>query len=953
MKTNVNYSLTQRRKERKELRILKFQIFTEINEVASATKKFATETAKRQFPSRLNILSALASLREKIIPANYSPSGLLNRLLTMNRSSIFVVYLCGLSLIFSASLFAQKTGSLTRIDSLAGQKVPKFLLNIISVDLDSVPFEEALTVISKKGNFKLNYNRDRIPVLKRVSVKMDSVPALDVLARVLKVTETELIMTQDGQLAIVPSKNGPQRKGKIKGQVQDKETKAALIGVNVSLSGTVMGAATNEDGWFVVENVPVGSYSIQFSHIGYEQLQKTDVIVKSKRITFANTELKQSPLEMDEVVVSRGYFSRVKEQPTSAVNFSAEEIRRGPGTLGDVSRAIYGLPGIAKVNDSFNSLIVRGGSPSENTFFVDNIEMPNISHFSIQGTSGGFLSLLNGDLVRDVNFYSGGYSSMYGGRLSSIMDISLREGNRDEFDMQLDMNFAGVGGIVEGPLPGGKGSWLFAARESFIELLFAILGEDGNVPAYTDWQGKLVYDLSAKHQLRLLNVYGLSDISSTRADALNDGENQYGGVTLTQNTGGVNWRYLWSKNGYSNTSISHTFWRYDWNWFLTREESELFDNKSFEQEIKLRNVNTYRIGPRHKLEFGIEAKALKTDYEYFNAEHTDPLGNATPEFKIDQSTSSQKYGAFASCSWQPGRPGKLILTPGLRVDHFAFSKNTHISPRFSFSYQLSERTSLNGAAGIFYQNLPLILLYQKDAFKDLKDPVSYHYVIGFSHLLTESTRLTVEAYDKEYDHFPLDPSSPSLFIMDEPIYEIARFTPHDQLVDNGRAYSRGVEVMVQKKLAKNFYGLISGTYFRSRYEDNDGVWRNRVYDNRYTFNIEGGYKRNSKWQFSVRWIYAGGRPYTPFDMEASRDLGRGVFDHDRVNAERLPAYNSMNLRFDRRFHFSGSNLIFYLSIWNALNNENVWHYQWNEVANRQEKILQFERSPIFGLEFEF
>ncbi|MFQ5864933.1 MAG: TonB-dependent receptor plug domain-containing protein, partial [bacterium] len=616
-----------------------------------------------------------------------------------------------------------------------------------------------------------------------------------------------------------------------------------------------------------------------------------------------------------------------------------------------VSRAMFGLPGIAKVNDSFNSLIVRGGSPSENTFFIDNIEMPNISHFGIQGTSGGFLSLFNGDLVRDVNFYSGGFSASYGDKLSSIMDIGFREGNRDDFDMQLDMNLAGVGGIAEGPLPGRKGSWLFAVRKSFLELLFEVVAEDSNVPAYTDLQGKVVYDLSANHRLSFLNIYGLSDLSSTREDAFADGENEYGGVTLTQNTGGVNWRYLWGKHGYSNTSLSHTFWKYDWNWFLTRDESELFDNQSLEQELKLRNVNTWRVSPKQKLEFGIEAKFLNTDYEYFNAQHNDPLGNITPEFSIDQNTGSQKYSAFVSYSWRPVR--KLTLTPGFRADYFAYNKNTHISPRFSFSYQLSGKTSLNGAAGVFYQNMPLILLYQKEAFKDLRDPVSHHYVLGLSHLLSEDTRLTLEAYDKEYDHFPLDPTTPSLFIMDEPVYEIARFTPHEQLVDSGKAYSRGVEVMLQKKLAKNFYGLISGTYFKTRYRDHDGVWRNRIYDNRYAFNIEGGFKPNSKWEFSVRWTYAAGRPYTPYDVEASRDLRRGVFDQNKVNAERLPAYNSLNLRFDRRFHFSGSNLIFYFSVWNALNSENVWYHMWNETHNREDRILQFERTPVLGLEFEF
>ncbi len=869
----------------------------------------------------------------------------------MNRTSTCAKYTLVLILLFGTSLFPQQTNSFIRIDSTGGPNIPKALLTKITLSLNKVPLEKALNVISEKGKFTLSYNRGRVPFRKKVSVKMANVHALAALLHVLRQTGTALMVSKDGQLALVPANKKLRRQGKIKGRVLDKETRGPMAGVNVTLIGTARGAATDVDGWFSVSGVPVGNYSVKISRIGYRSLLKADVIVKSNRVTFVDAGLQLSPVAMDQVVVLSGYFPQLQAEPTSVVHFSAEEIRRASSSLGDVSRALYGLPSIAKVNDTFNSLIVRGGSPSENTFFVDNIEMPNISHFGIQGTSGGFLSLFNGDLVKEVNFYSGGFSTRYGDKLSAVMDISFRDGNRDEVDLQLDLNLSGVSGIAEGPFAKGRGAWLFSARKSFLEILFKIVEEDSNVPAYTDFQSKIVYDLSPTDRLSILNIYGLSDLTSTRENAFADGENEYGGVTLTQNTGGLNWRHIWGEHGYSNTAVSHTFWKYNWNWFLARDESELFDNQSLEQEIKLRNVNTYRIGPGQRFEFGLEAKFLNTDYAYTNAAHHDPLGNATPPLNIDLNTSSQKYSAFVSYNWQPVR--NLTLTPGLRADHYAYNGNTHISPRLSFSFELSGKTVLNGALGAFYQGLPLILLYQKDAFKDLRDPVAYHYILGLSHLLTRDTRLTVEAYHKEYSHFPLDPTSPSLFIMDEPIYEIARFTPHAQLTDTGKAFSRGLEVMLQKKLVNNFYGVISGTYFRSRYRDFAGVWRNRIYDNRYVFNIEGGYKPNSSWEFSARWTYAGGRPHTPYDYEASRDLRRGVFDRDRVNADRLPAYNSLNLRFDRRFHFSSSNLICYFSVWNALDRRNVWYDLWNETLNREERIEQFRRTPVFGIEFEF
>jgi hypothetical protein len=253
---------------------------------------------------------------------------------------------------------------------------------------------------------------------------------------------------------------------------------------------------------------------------------------------------------------------------------------------------------------------------------------------------------------------------------------------------------------------------------------------------------------------------------------------------------------------------------------------------------------------------------------------------------------------------------------------------------------------------VFHQFLPLPLLVQNSVNKKLHDPVAYHYVLGIHKLLSEDTRLTVEVYAKEYDRFPMDSKQPQLFVIDQ-VVGSSMFYNSNPLKDNGKAYTRGVEIMLQKKLARALYGLLSASYFRSKYRDYDGVWRNRAFDNRFTFQVEGGYKPNNKWEFSVRWLFAGGRPYTPFDETVSTQARRGVLDVSDINGERLPAYHSLNLRVDRRFHYSGSNLIFYLSIWNAYGRKNLDNYVWNEVRNRKEKNTQWGTLPVFGLEYEF
>jgi len=249
--------------------------------------------------------------------------------------------------------------------------------------------------------------------------------------------------------------------------------------------------------------------------------------------------------------------------------------------------------------------------------------------------------------------------------------------------------------------------------------------------------------------------------------------------------------------------------------------------------------------------------------------------------------------------------------------------------------------------GLFYQNLPLLLLSQNEKNKTLHDPRAAHYILGVDHLLTENTRLTLEVYQKDYARFPIDPAQPELFPIDGSF-----FAHHGELADNGKALARGVEIMLQKKLAQKFYGLASASYFRTRYQDGNGVWRDRNFDNRVTFGLEGGYKPNRKWEYSLRWIYAGGPPHTPLDLAASKLNHRAVLDETRINESRYPDYHAMNVRFDRRFHFSESNLIFYLSVWNVYNRKNLAAYFWNDKEQKQDVIYQWQLLPIFGLEYE-
>jgi outer membrane receptor for ferrienterochelin and colicin len=747
------------------------------------------------------------------------------------------------------------------------------------------------------------------------------------------------------------------RKGKIKGIVTDADTKAPLVGANVMIKDSQRGAATDENGMFVINEVPIGNYIIQFNYMGYKDYIKTDIIVRSKRITYCNVELNPSVMETDVIVVSSGYFSKTEDSPTSTVNFSAEEIRRAPGSAGDVSRIIFGLPSVAKVSDAQNALIVRGGSSFETGFYIDNIEVPNINHYPEYGSSGGPIGMLNVDLIKDVNFYSGGFSSIYNDKMSAVMELSFREGNRDEYDGQLDFSFAGAGLVGEGPIGSGKGSWLLTLRKSYLDLIVEAIGQSKNaVPNYGDMQAKIVYDLNTNHKITFLDILGIDEIHNSRESALEDEMGAYSDYILLKNTAGLNWRYLWNKKGYSNTSFSHTLTSFDYVSYDTRVyrdssfEKKIFDFKPHEHEYKFRNINSIILNTNHKVQIGAEAKYLSYYQDNYYGEYNDDIGREIPAFKIDDKLSVTQFFGFFNYNWRI--VPKIAINPGLSVSHFTYNENTYLSPRLNISYKMSDKTNVYTATGLYYQNLPISLLVQNESNKDLKDPKAYHYIVGMSHLLTENTKLTIEVYDKEYKNLPIDPLLPTFCVLDQIVRYGMYYNPN-LLEDSGTAYTRGIEFMVQKKLAQDIYGMISASYFRAKYRDYNGFWRNRDYDNRLTLNFEGGYKPNNKWEFSLRWIYAGGRPYTPFDEGASETISRGVYDASFTNENRLPDYHSLDIRCDRRYNFSGSNLIMYFAIWNTYGRNNISMYYWDGMKNKKVAVKQWSLLPIFGLEFEF
>jgi len=754
--------------------------------------------------------------------------------------------------------------------------LPGPLTKIISVDLENVSFETALTTIAGKGNFKLNYNRDRIPASQKISVKMANVPAILVLRQLMDKTGTQLIVTGGGQLVVTP-KTKPKTGG---GSLEKKK----------------------------------------------------------------NTEQLLPPLK-EQVEVSRDYFHENLTNPVSVISVSSEEVSRAPGAVGCVSRALRTMPGITAVTDATNEMIIRGGAPLENGFYIDNIEVPNISHLPALGSNSGSYSALHPGMVRDVEFFSGGFSADYGGYLSSVTDITFREGNRRQFGGNLGISTSMGGGIVEGPLLNGRGAFLVSFRRSWLEWTRDIGADLDYVPATFDSQVKLTFDWSPQHKINLLHLHGSGDFSSFSFNEDVRDESRY-----FQNTTGVNWLANWTKRFFSNTSLSYSH--------LQRSGSEtidlyngghqIWDVRDSARFLSFRNANVLTLNGRSKLEFGIRVKHESTDSRYTIYTAAD---NSAARF---QRTFGGLYVSYTGRLIKP-----VTATFGLRADYSSTHRVMHVSPRFSLTGDLGGGVSVNGGFGIYYQALPLSYLAYTPGVENLKDMKATHYILGFKYFPGDGTKLSIEAYSKQYRNLPVNPDYPYALYSDwlldrtvDNIYGPGAYFSLTSLKDTTSGYSRGIELLVQKKLVDRFYAIVSASFFRSLYKDLNGILHPRIYDNRYVINLAGMYTIGRKWEFSLRLTMMGGAPYTAIDIEKSIVQSDWTLDQAKFNSARYLDYNTMNIRINRRFRLGGSKLLLYLEILNLFDTQNIDSYYWGRWNGISEEH-QLPILPILGIEYSF
>jgi hypothetical protein len=734
--------------------------------------------------------------------------------------------------------------------------------------------------------------------------------------------------------------------GIIHGVVISATTQEPIFGANVVVVGTTRGASTDVEGKFSIGGLPVGTYAIRVSTVGYTAVIETDIVVNTIRPADVIVRLVESELKVEGVEVTASYFQKLPDKPVSTLTQTNEEIRRLPGGLEDVVRAISILPGVAQVQAGRNDLIVRGGAPSENLFLIDNIEVPNINHFGTQGASGGPLSYVNLDFVRETSFSTGGFGARYGDKLSSVLTINLRDGRDDAFGGKATISASQFGLNLEGPVS-EQGTFLFSARRSYLDFIFKAAGF-GFVPEYWDFLGKLQYRLGPKDELRILGIAALDNVRffNETQDQRYD-NSQVLGNDQNQIVTGVTWKHLFG-SGYTSVTASRVDVAYE---FIQSDSllQPIFQSSSREVETSLRGEVVWLLPNALEISGGIVTKAIAFRSDIALSSFPTNFGQNL-SVSSNLRTGGWKAAAFAQVS---KGFGATRVIAGVRGDYFdLISAPVTLSPRISLSHAVNPVLSVNASVGRYYQSPSYVWLVGNAQNRTL-DPIrADQAVLGTEVTLRPDTRLSLEVYRKWYGDYPASTTRTYLVMANTGAGfggsedGFAAFGT-DPLINGGEGGARGVELLLQKKLSEvPCYGTVSVSYNQAEFRALDGVTRPGSFDQRWIVNIGGGYVLDDRWEFSTKFRLATGRPYTPYGPGGAQDPAR-------YNSMRVGTNHSLDVRVDRRWQFGRWNLITYIDIQNVYNRQPLDVPRFDRRTGREQVNDSIGILPSIGVTAEF
>lgn len=728
--------------------------------------------------------------------------------------------------------------------------------------------------------------------------------------------------------------------GSVSGTVKDKNTQNPLQGAVITLSGTdTLNVLSDSSGAFRID-APIGKYNLATSMIGYKSYLAYNINLNSGNAQILQIELEAEAIELKNIVIKSYKTVRATSMvtPLSTQKLTAEEIRVNPGGNFDVSKVIQVLPGVGGgTTPSRNDIIVRGGGPSENVYYLDGIEIPVLNHFQTQGASGGATGILNVSFISDVQLTSSAFDSRYDNALSSTIAIKQRNGNPDRLSGNLRLSGSEFATTLEGPL-GKKTTFLASVRRSYLQFLFQLLDLPIR-PDYWDFQYKINHKIDKKTELTFIGL-GAIDHFKLAVPKNTDAENEY---ILRSNPLLKQWDYTVGavlkrlvKNGFYTVALSRDMLfngadRYADN--ALKSGPRLYSLSSYEAENKLRvEVNKFKNG--WKLGYGLDAQYVKYNADIFNTIQlpvTDSSGNIITPAKTEKSNTAIdffKWGAYVQLSkyfWNE----KFLVSAGTRSDINSYTTTgwnalKTLSPRISFSYKLNDTWDISASVGSYYK-IPVYtsLGYKSNtgeySNKDLKYINAIHYTVGTQFIPRNDLRFTLDVFYKQYKNYPVSLTTGiSLADLGTDFSPVG--TDAYSSIGKGRVY--GFETYVQQKLVNRLFYIISATVYKSEFSGADRKYKPSTWDYGFIVSSTLGYKFKRNWDVGLKYRIAGGQPYTPFDIAASKiaylSTGEGVYDYSLLNSKRLPMFQQLDLRVDKKYNFRKTSLDLYLDFQNVL-----------------------------------
>jgi outer membrane receptor for ferrienterochelin and colicin len=725
--------------------------------------------------------------------------------------------------------------------------------------------------------------------------------------------------------------------GSLSGTIVDKNSQRPVAGVviQVGMANTLSDSLGN----FRFESLAPGTYNLTTQALGYTNYTLNNLLITTGNINVIAIELLPQATELSNVTVStKRATARAAsiETPLSVQRLTTEEIKRNPGGNFDVSKVVQSLPGVGGGvgGGGFrNDIIIRGGAPNENVYYLDGIEIPVLNHFGTQGSGGGPQGILNANFIEEVKLSSSAFDARYDNALSSVLQFKQKSGNSQRTQGNVILSATELALTLDGPLS-SKTTYLASVRRSYLQLLFQAIDLPIR-PNYWDFQFKTTTRINEKTTLSFLGLGAIDEFRFARPKEAtpeklyvinsNPSINQWNytiGMSLRRLTNSGYWNLALSRN-----TLNNQVEKYEDNENPSPATQTLFTN-SRETENKLRwdmtvNQNDWKLSYGAVLQYIDFNNAFNNLYRKEIRDANNVVIQPAQRIVANSALDFVRYGAFVQAARRLFQ-NKLGLSMGIRADANSLSNSSNnpfqqLSPRISLSYALAPAWNINASVGSYYK-LPA---YTQLAFTDASGAndgryiQAIHYVAGTEYMPNSNFRLTLEGFYKDYRNYPVSVlEGVSLANKGTEFGSIG----NERVVQNGSGRAYGIELFMQQKLSKRFFGVLSYTLYKSTFTGLAGNDIPASWDNGQLLSMTLGYKLPRNWELGLKFRYQGPAPFTPFDLAASQrnylSLGTGILDFAQYNRNRLPAFHSSDIRIDKKWNYKKTTLNVFIDVTN-------------------------------------